>query len=254
METTTQSVLTALRVVEQVSIDGVIGVSDLARRLELPKSTVQRTLATLRAAGWLRQDARSRWSLTLRCTKIGRSIVREHDVRAVAHPIAVEMRDRTHETVRYFLIESESFVLLENIESDHAVRPVESDLQGAVPMHATALGKAALAAMPDEHLERLLERPLKAVTPRTITDPTELRSDIEATRRRGWGQVREELYLDVGGVAAVAPIYEGVLVGMGISYPLHRTTERTVTGYGRMVRDATGRIASLVAPLLQPVH
>src|SRR5580704_8128529 len=110
METATHSVLNALRVIEQVSMDGSAGVSDLARRLELPKSTVQRTLATLGAAGWLRQDARSRWALTLRSAMIGRNVVREHEVRAVAHPIAVELRDATGETVRYFLIEGENIV------------------------------------------------------------------------------------------------------------------------------------------------
>jgi len=252
VDTGTQSVRNALRVVEQVSVEGAIGVSDLARRLDLPKSTVQRTLATLRSAGWLRQDARSRWALTVRCSTIGRSVVREHDVRAVAHPVCVELRDRTHETVRCFLIEGESLALLDSVESDQAVRPVEAELQGAIPMHATAVGKAALATMPAGQLDRILERPLSAMTAKTIVDPAELRADIDATQRRGWGQVREELYLDVGGVAAVAPLSEGVLVGVGVSYPLHRTSERTVATYGRLVRDAIVHIAALVTPRLEP--
>src|SRR5271169_454247 len=118
METGTQSVRNALRVIERVSIDGAVGVSDLARRLELPKSTAQRTLVTLRSAGWLRQDAKSRWALTLRCATIGRSVVRENDIRPVAQPVAEDLRDRTHESVRYFLIEGESLVLLGSAESD----------------------------------------------------------------------------------------------------------------------------------------
>jgi IclR family acetate operon transcriptional repressor len=252
METGTQSVRNALRVVEQVGIDGAVGVSDLARRLDLPKSTVQPTLATLGSAGWLRQDARSRWALTLRCATIGRSVVRGHDVRAIAHPIAGELRNRTHETVRYFLIEDESFVFLGGAESDLAVRPIESEFAGASLLHASAVGRAALATMPVEQLERVLERPLESVTPKTLTDPVALRAEIDATRRRGWGQVREDLYLDVGGVAAVAPLHEGVLVGLGISYPLHRTPDRTVSAYGRMVRDAIADIAAAVRPLLQP--
>ncbi len=128
---------------------------DITRGLNLPKSTVQRTLTTLRAAGWLRQDARSRRALTLRCATIGRSVVREHDVRPVAQPIADELRDRTH--------------------------------------------------------------------------------------------------LDVGGVAAVARLHHDVLVGIGISYPLHCITQPDVTTYGRMARDAIDRIATRVTPLLQPV-
>jgi len=62
--------------------------------------------------------------------------------------------------------------------------------------------------------------------------------------------VREDLYLDVGGVAAVAPLHDDVLVGIGVSYPLHRTPARTVTAYGRMVRDAIAHLAADVKPLL----
>ena len=106
--------------------------------------------------------------------------------------------------------------------------------------------------MPDEQIEHLLQRPLPPVTAKTLTDPAALRAEIDATRRRGWGQVREDLYLDVGGVAAVAPLYEDVLVGIGISYPLHRTPERTTVTYGRMVRDAVATIAASIDALLQP--
>jgi IclR family transcriptional regulator, acetate operon repressor len=252
MESGTRSVRTALRVVEEVSGHGALGVSELARRLDLPKSTVQRTLATLRSAGWLRQDARARWALTLRCASIGRSVLRGYDVRRIAQPIALDLRDRTHETVRYFLIEGESLVLLGSAESDLAVRPVEAEFAGTSLLHATAVGRAALATMPVEQVEQFLERPLTPVTPKTITDPATLRVEIDATRRRGWGKVREDLYLDVGGVAAAAPLHDDIIVGIGISYPLHRTTERTTVTYGLMVREAVATIAASIDALLQP--
>jgi IclR family transcriptional regulator, acetate operon repressor len=252
METGIQSVLNALRVIEQVSTEGALGVSELARRLELPKSTVHRTLTTLRSAGWLRQDGRSRWALTLRCATIGRSVIREQDVRPVAEPVAIALRDRTHETVRYFLIEGDHIVLLGSAESDLAVRPFEAEVSSATVLHATALGRATLAAMSADQLEAALEKRLEPVTAKTLTDPAALRAEIEATRRRGWGQVREDFSLDVGGVAAVAPLDEGVLVGIGISYPLHRTTEPTATSYGRMVRGAIADIAAAIRPMLEP--
>jgi IclR family acetate operon transcriptional repressor len=252
METGTQSVLNALRVIEQVSADGPLGVSDLARRLELPKSTVHRTLTTLRSAGWLRQDGRSLWALTLRCAAIGRNVVSEQDIRQVADPIAVELRDRTHETVRYFLIEGQHFALLGSAESDLAVRPFESEMSSATVLHATALGRATLATMSDEQREAVLRRPLSPVTAKTLTDPAALRAELASTLRRGWGQVREDFSLDVGGVAAVAPLHEDLLVGIGISYPLHRTTERLASSYGRMVRDASIQIAAAITALLQP--
>ena len=63
------------------------------------------------------------------------------------------------------------------------------------------------------------------------------RALIEATRRRGWGQVREDLYLDVG-----------------MSYPLHRTPDRKATAFGKLARSAIDRIALAGTPLLQPAN
>jgi IclR family acetate operon transcriptional repressor len=181
-------------------------------------------------------------------------VIREQDVRPVADPIAIELRNRTHETVRYFLVEGDHFVLLGSVESDLAVRPFESEMTSATVLHATALGRATLAAMSADQLERVLERPLHPVTAKTLTDPALLRAEIDVTRRRGWGQVREDFSLDVGGVAAVARLHEDVLVGIGISYPLHRTSERAATSYGRMVRGAITEIATAITSLLQPVE
>jgi DNA-binding IclR family transcriptional regulator len=125
-------------------------------------------------------------------------------------------------------------------------------MTSASVLHATAIGRATLATMADEQVEAVLAQPLTPVTARTLTDPSALRAEIDATRRRGWGQVREDFSLDVGGVAAVAALHEDVLVGIGISYPIHRTSERTATSYGRMVRDAIAEIASAIRPQLQP--
>jgi DNA-binding IclR family transcriptional regulator len=250
MESGTKSVRTALRVVEEVARRGAVGVSDLARQLDLPKSTVQRTLGTLHAAGWLRQDAESRWSLTLHCATIGRSVLAENTARAAGRPVLLDVRDRTEETVRWFLIEGVSFVLVDSADSLHAVRPVESELPGPIPLHATAVGKAAMARWPSDRLGEVLDTPLAAMTPRTITSITALRADLDATRDRGWGQVDEELYLDVGGVAAVAAVPGDRYVGIGVSYPLHRASARTVRGFGKLVADAAPRLAAAVGPLL----
>ena len=200
MEPGTQSVRTAVRVIEEVGRRGPVGVSDLARDLEVPKSTVQRTLATLADVGWLRQDALSRWSLTLRCANVGRTIVNERAIRQAARPLLEDLREATGETSRWFLIDSTDVALVDTAESIHAVRPVESEFPGPIPMHATAVGKAAMARWPRGKLSSELGT-LRAMTPKTITSHRALRSELRETVRRGWGRVDEELYLDVGGVA-----------------------------------------------------
>jgi IclR family transcriptional regulator, acetate operon repressor len=241
------SVQTALNVLEALSLSGGTGVSQLARQLDLPKSTVQRTLLTLKAAGWVRQDRQARWTLTLRCAVISQRVMSRTSLSEVVRPILVELRDETRETVRCFLIQGMNIVLLDVTESDHAVRAVEERLPNSVPLHATAVGKAALAARPDV-LTALLKRPLGRVTPKTITDPDVLRRDIEQARVQGWAEIREEMQLDVGGVAAVAEVASDIMVGMGISYPLHRAPKSNATAYGRLVRAFTERAAQAIGP------
>jgi IclR family acetate operon transcriptional repressor len=241
------SVATALTLLEELSLSGAVGVSQLARQLDLPKSTVQRTLLTLKAAGWVRQEADSKWSLTLRCAVVSQRVMTRTTLSEVVRPLVRELRDETHETARCFLIEAMNIVLLDVAESDHAVRAVEDVLPNSLPLHATAIGKAALAARPQE-LAAALKRPLRGITPMTITDPDALRRDIEQSRERGWTQMREEMHLDVGGVAAVADLGSDVMIGMGITFPLHRAPDDGMEAYGRLVREFTRRAGQLAGP------
>ncbi len=241
------SVQTALTILEALSLSDGVGVSQLSRQLDLAKSTVQRTLLTLKAAGWVRQDRQARWALTLRCAVVSQRVMSRTTLSEVVRPVLAELRDDTRETVRCYLIQGMNIVLLDVTESDQAVRAVEEDLPNSVPLHATAIGKAALAARPDE-LAALLARPLGAVTPKTITDPDLLRRDIEQARARGWAEIREEMQPDVGGVAAVAELTSDVMVGMGIIYPLHRASKVKATSYGRLVRAYADRAAQAIGP------
>jgi IclR family acetate operon transcriptional repressor len=241
------SVATALIVLEELSLAGEVGVSQLARQLDLPKSTVQRTLLTLKAAGWARQDNHARWSLTLRCAVISQRVMSRTTLTEVVRPLLMELRDQTHETVRCYLIEAMNIVLLDMAESELAVRAVEENIPNVVALHATAIGKAALAARPDE-LALLLRAPLDPVTPKTITEPAALRREVEQARGQGWAEMREEMHLDVGGVAAVAQLSADVMIGVGVTYPLHRASKAKTASYGRLVRDYADRAAQLVGP------
>lgn len=241
------SVATALTVLEELSLSGGVGVSQLARQLDLPKSTVQRTLLTLKTAGWVRQESDAKWRLTLRCAVISQRVMTRTTLTEVVRPLVRELRDVTHETARCFLIEAMNIVLLDMAESDRAVRAIEEELPNSLPLHATAIGKAALAVRPSE-LAALLKKPLRGVTPKTITDPDVLKREIEHSRAQGWAWMREEMHLDVGGVAAVADLGSDVMIGMGISFPLHRASDGEMEAYGRLVQEFTQRAAQVAGP------
>jgi IclR family acetate operon transcriptional repressor len=221
----TLSLVAALRVIEQVSRDQPVGVSDLARTLGMPKSRAYRILETLRGEGWLRQDARGGWALSLRCATIGNRVGNETSLRAAARPALEELAAATHESVRLWLVEGESMAMLDSIESDQAVRPVVPDSGPRFPLHASAVGKAVLALWDENELQRYLSEPLRSMTPATITDQSVLREQIDRIRATGFAEARSEGFADIGGVAATVRVNSDQIAALSITYPMHRLLE-----------------------------
>src|SRR4051794_25755308 len=104
------SVQTALRVLEAVSELQPVGVSDLARRLELPRSSAQRALATLGAEGWIRpldHERSTRWVLTARALVVGSRAGGELRLPAVARPALERLHAQTSETIHLLVQEGD---------------------------------------------------------------------------------------------------------------------------------------------------
>ena len=180
------------------------------------------------------RTALSRWSLTLRSANVGRTIVDESAIRQAARPLLEDLRDATGETSRWFLIDSTDVALVDTAESIHAVRPVESVFSpGPIPMHATAVGKAAMARWPGGKLTSELGT-LRAMTPKTITSHRALRSELRETARRGLGGSTKSSTSTSAALPRLASTAGDRLVGIGVSYPLHRTTPAAIRRYGAL--------------------
>jgi IclR family acetate operon transcriptional repressor len=238
VEKATQSVLTALRVIEQVSLEQPVRVSDLARSLDLPKSSTHRVLSTLASAGWLRQDSRGEWALALRCAAIGRRVGAESALRDVARPALEDLSSSTHENARLWLVEDEAFAIIDSVDGDHAVRPVEIEMGTHIPMHATAVGKAVLASWPDHRVDGFLSRPLQRFTAETITDPDVLRSEIGRARLCGYAEVCNEAQIDVCGVAAVFRLPSDRRGALALTFPHHRLNDVSFANFGELIARA----------------
>jgi IclR family acetate operon transcriptional repressor len=246
MEKATQSVLTALRVIEQVSVDQPARLGDLARSLGLPKTTTHRLLNTLKQAGWLRQDPEGSWMLSLRCATIGQRVTEQQALKALAGPALKELALATRENVRLWLVEGETLAVIDSHDGDHAVRPVEPPTGISLPLHAMAVGKAVLASWPEQDVDRWLGKPLQAITPHTITDPGLLRAELAQVRSRGYAEVRGEAAVDVGGVAAAFRLPGDRLGVLVVSYPVHRASAASVASYGDLVSQAAAALQEAV--------
>ncbi|EPH44995.1 IclR family transcriptional regulator [Streptomyces aurantiacus] len=241
-----QNVLNTLRVLEELAARQPIGVAELARAMELPKSTVQRALGTLHTAGWIRPTGATptRWTLTTKALLIGRQATGELGLRDVAVPVMEELRREVDETVHLAVPEGERVVLVERLETTQPVRivlPLGQNLSG----HASANGKAILAARTPDAVERYLTQELTRFTATTIDDAAALRAELDAVRARGYALNQGEWREDVSAVAAPVLGPDGSPVAsVSINMPTSRCDRDRLDALGEHVRAAAREISA----------
>jgi IclR family acetate operon transcriptional repressor len=244
-----RSVRTALLVFEAVAEHQPAGLSALARELDLPKTTVQRSLAALADSGWIAQDILDpgRWVVSARFAVLADAAPLARAVRVAAQPHLAALRDETGETVGLFTIDGDHMVLLEGIDGTHIVRAVERQV-GPLPIHVSAAGRAMLACLPDEArrtvVERLATAGLDRYTKRSIVDVERLLDRIGDATRRGYAIVDGEYVDDLCGVGAAVTDEAGFPVaGVALLAPSHRLKASSANAMGRRVVACTDRIS-----------
>ncbi len=240
------SVLSTLRVLEEVAQRQPIGVSDLARISGMPKSTVQRCLVTLRQAGWLRVvDAdRARWGVTSKPLEIGLAAAGNDSLRDIAAPHLENLRDATNETA-HFSVRSGNALLV--VLREDGLQPVRTYIEVGkrVPIHASSSGLAFMAKMQPDELDAVLDGALEKLTGTTLVSRDALLAEIERTCERGYavndvGWQRS----GVSGVGAAIVSAAGRPVAtVSVSVPSGRF-EPAVTRYGRLVVDAAAAVSA----------
>ena len=240
-----QNVLNTLRVLEEVAARQPAGVAELARATGIPKSSVQRALRTLQTAGWIRPagGGLTRWAVTTKALYVGRH-AGDLSLRDVAVPVMEDLRRGIDETIHLAIPEGDKVVLIERLETSKPVRIVMA-LGMGLPLHASAHGKAVLAAGPTALVERLLAGGLPRHTDTTITGPGELLAELEEIRKRGYSTNGGEWRSDVSAVAAAVMDDSGQPVAsISINVPTSRMTDESRTAYGALVREAASAVSA----------
>ena len=241
-----RNVLSTLRVLEEVASRQPIGVGELARVLDMPKSSVQRALVALNTAGWIRPASGgvTRWVVTTKALAVGGRANGDLDLRGAAVPIMEDLRRHTEETVHLTVPEGGNMVLIERLETDKPVR-TSMALGHALPMHASANGKAVLANGSPEVVRQLLADELPRFTDTTITDPDELRAELAEILRRGFAVNHGEWRPDVGCVAAaVMGGHENPIATLSVNIPISRLTQESEVDFGAAVSEAASSLSA----------
>ncbi len=163
--------------------DEGLGVSELARRANLPKSTVSRLTADLVAQRLLERDG-DRLFLGLRLFELAQTVERPRMLRRLALPVMTELRDATGYSVSLGVLDGADVIGIAMLRGESAGPPLVR-IGGRLPAHATATGKVLLAFSPEADLDRVIGAGLPARTTRTLCDPVDLRRHLAEIRRVG---------------------------------------------------------------------
>lgn len=223
-----------------LSREGSIGVSELARRLDLAKSTVHRLLTTLAAEGLIEQDpASGGYRLGIVVFELGEAVRVHLDLHAAAGPVLVSLRAQTGESSQVGVLDGTEVVYVDRLESSQSLR-LFTETGRRVPVHCTSSGKVLLAHLPPADRDALLERlPLRALTPHSLTDPDVLRAECEKVLRRGWAEAVNEREVGVASVAAPVRDADGrVVASISIGAPVLRLGAARRRELGAVVAEA----------------
>ncbi|MCF7550868.1 IclR family transcriptional regulator [Pseudonocardia sp. WMMC193] len=181
-----------------------LSLSELARRLGMPKSTAHRHVAQLVARGLLERDDEG-LRLGMALFELGHRVPAQRALREAASGALTRLQAAAGGTAHLVVPARADVLYLEKISGVDAVG-LPSRVGGRMPAHATAVGKMLLAHLPPESVDAVLRGRLRRVTLRTTVAPGVLRRQLVAARERGIAVEREEA---VAGVSCVAAAVRG---------------------------------------------
>jgi len=242
------SVAAAVRLLKAFSEEQTeIGISDLARKLGVAKSTVHRLAVTLCTDGMLEQNPDSgKYRLGISLFRLGSLVRRRMSVSNEARPLLRELREKVNETVHLAVLDGNEIMYVYNLESTQAIR-MRSDVGVRKPAYCTAEGQAILAFQPPEVVDDVIRAGLPARTPQTVTDADKLRRVLEGVRQRGCAIEDEESELGMRCIAAPLRNDTGeVVAAIGLAGPVSRLSKKALATYlPHVIETATAISARL---------
>lgn len=221
------SILKAFRILDVLAeVESELGLTEISRRLGWHKSTVYRFLASLEAVGAVQKNPVSgKYRLGLAMFELGNRVPAKRSFADKIHPYLRDLAMEVNEVVNLAGLFQNEVVYLDKIESRRSIQ-IRTFVGFHVMPHCTALGKAILAELDQEELERILRTDgLPRLTARTITDRRVLAEELERTRKRGYAFDDGEFEEGLRCLAVTLHDRQGkVTASISISAPASRMT------------------------------
>ena len=226
-----QSIERFFEIIELLSKNGSMGVTEIAKATSLNKTTVFRMLSTAGNLGYVcKDDNNEKYKLTLKILSISARILDSIDVRSIVrHELENLAKDCT-ETVHFVQREGNNIVYIDKVESlQNSVRMV-SRIGMRHEMYCTGVGKAILAEMSNDEIKNIWDSSqIERKTEKTIVNFNKFMEELENVRKFGYAVDNEENELGVRCVAASCFDYSGkAKYAFSVSAPVSRMDDQRV--------------------------
>jgi len=214
-----------------------MGVTEIARRVGLPKSVVRYHVSALVRNRYVEARPDRRYGLGHAALRLGRGNHTNLELRTMALPHMRALHHETWETVTLSALVGHERVYVDQLVSPQEIK-LSVELGRPFPLHAGASGRVILAFLPTDSREALLSEPLERLSPRTVVDPAGLREMLESVRVTGVAISRSERH--EGAAAVAAPVFDahGVAGAMSVCGPEFRFDEASLERYAPLLKTA----------------
>lgn len=216
-----QSIERAFAILRTLAV-GPSGVTELANRVDLPKSTVARLLNALETERAIEQDqVGGEYRLGPVIEEIAGGSSQGRSLIAAAQPFLVDLSERTDEASGLDIIEGRQVQFIDMVESGQDVQ-IRNWTGESGPAHALSAGIAILAHMSESDLRSYIDGGFEQMTLHTLSTAEELCDRLTQARSAGYVWVYEEFAEGINSVAA--PVFgpDGVVAALRIHGPTYR--------------------------------
>ena len=240
-----RSVARALEMLELVAASkDQLTITEISKSLGIPKSTTFDILYTLLDKGYLEQanEKQKSFKLGVKLFQTGACYLEQTPFQNVAHVVLERLADVAGETAFLALVNNDELVYFDKVESPNSVR-TSARIGSTNPLYCTGLGKAILAALPDDEVKAILARTggLKPITPYTCTDEAQFFAILNQARQQGYAIDDREHNAEVFCLAA--PVYnlQGKVyaaISVASLYTKINHQPEKIAALGKMIADA----------------
>src|SRR6204780_5047348 len=218
--------------------------AEISRKLHIPKSSASYILRTLESRNYLTRDEESgKYRVGLKILSLSRGALSGLDVRGVALPIMRHLTQQTGLTCHLAVLDGPEAVYIEKVEPEGFIR-MDTWVGRRMSVHATSVGKAIVAHIPQEQLEQILRKSgMEKRTPKTLTTMPRLLKELDKVRAQGYAVDDEENNL--GARCVGAPVFNdhgAIEAALGLSGTTQQVSPQTMPRILDALKDAARHI------------